>query len=124
MSKKKSIIWNINRSCAYNCKICCVDAYHVYSKNNQVKVNIKGLTKKLSFKRDKSVNLFDDANNHLQKRGLELTLKDKLKILGNLDIPVKIDFSGGDPLLLSENLRAIVLTNIPAIFFSDFPILL
>lgn len=53
------------------------------------------------------MNLFDDANKHLQEKGLESTLEDKLKILENIDIPAKIDFSGGDPLLLSENLQVL-----------------
>ena len=105
--ERKSIIWNINRSCKYDCAICCTDAYHISGKNNQINVRIDGLTKKLSFDRDKSINLFDDANKHLQEKGLELILEDKLRILENIDVPVKIDFSGGDPLLLSENLQVL-----------------
>lgn len=105
--ERKNIIWNINRICAYDCAICCTDAYHVSSKNDQISVKTDGLTKKLTFDRNKSIKLFDDANKHLQQRGLELSLEDKLKVLGNIDLAVKIDFSGGDPLLLSENVQVI-----------------
>ncbi len=105
--ERKSIIWNVNRIYAYDCAICCVDAYHVSSKNDSISVRIDGLTKELSFNRDKSIKLFDDANKYLEEKGLELCLEDKLKILNNIDIPAEIDFSVGDPLLLSENLEII-----------------
>lgn len=44
-----------------------------------------------------------DASDHFKKKGLELSLNEKIAILNNIDIPISIDFSGSDPLVVQEN---------------------
>lgn len=86
MEKNLDIIWNISLVCPWDCEICCVDAIHV------AKRNLYNLTTKIR-----------------QKQGKELTLKQKLDVLQNLqDHNVSINFSGGDPLVVSENLVVII----------------
>lgn len=103
--ERTNLIWNINRICAYDCAICCIDGFHVSTKRN--KIRISSSCKSFSFERDQTKSLFDDANCFLQNNGLELDLKDKFKIIENIDVPIKMDISGGDPLIISENYKVI-----------------
>lgn len=104
---KKNIIWNINRICTFDCSICCVDAFYVKKKNSEIIINSNSLDEPIIIKR-KSNSIFDEANVNLQKKGLELTLTDKFGIIENIDIPITLDFSGGDPLILKENMDVII----------------
>ena len=72
---KKSIIWNLTCRCSWNCKFCCMDAKYIGAKK---------------------VNVNKDFNFHFPN---ELSFQDKLKVIDNIDIPVRIDFSGGELLL-------------------------
>lgn len=79
----KSIIWNMTRQCAWNCKFCCVAAKYVGHFNRD----------KIGFK------LQDD----------ELSFEDKIKIIDQLKRgDYRIDFSGGDLLIDPSNLEVVL----------------
>lgn len=80
----KSIIWNLTRQCAWNCSFCCVDAKYV----GPYKLN-------------------PDCS-HDYHPADELSFNQKIKIIDNIDIPVRIDFSGGELLLDSMNTELII----------------
>ena len=83
---KIPIIWNITKACPWNCSFCCISAYHLPSSNKSLDIELK----------------------RLRKEGVELSLEDKLRIVGNLDEPhLEIDVSGGEPLLFNENIGII-----------------
>lgn len=104
--KRKNIIWNISRICPHNCAICCVDGFFISTKDEEIR--IRSSNEFYKFRKESLHNIYDEANLFLQKNGLELTLTDKLKIIENIDIPIKLDISGGDPLILTENFKAII----------------
>ncbi len=104
---KKNIIWNINKICAFDCSICCVDAFYVKKYNSEIIISSNSLVKPIIIER-KSNSIFDEANITLQQKGLELTLAEKFRIIENIDIPITLDFSGGDPLILKENFDVII----------------
>lgn len=105
LPKKLDIIWNVTRICGYYCSICCVDAIQVIKRKNQL-VLISGLHKEKTEcipATEKSSNIYIEAGKELAKRGRELSFEGKLQVLDNLKgMDVKIDFSGGDPLLLPD----------------------
>lgn len=79
------VIWNLTRLCSWNCLICCVSAIHVSNKQK------------------------DEAHKNMVYTGKELKLSDKMKIIDDLynnDIE-SIDFSGGDLLLIDENIQLV-----------------
>jgi len=107
-TKRLDIVWNITLICPWNCSICCVDAANVKSEGNKVKITYEGLTKEITVKKIKGLDIYDQALKIRQKQGFELSLKEKLQVLDNLeDVDFEIDFSGGDPLVCSENLEVI-----------------
>ena len=84
--KKVSLIWNITHACPWNCSFCCINAYYLPSSIKQLKIEL----------------------NKIKRRGIELSLEDKLKIVNNLDIPnIELDVSGGEPLFFKENVDII-----------------
>lgn len=97
----------MTRMCVWDCGFCCVDAYFVESRNNQIVLKRNGLRLETSFPRDRNLIFFEDVSDNLQKLGLELTLDDKLTILENVDLDVEFDLSGGDPLLVSDDVEVI-----------------
>ncbi|AWN81772.1 radical SAM/SPASM domain-containing protein [Candidatus Cardinium hertigii] len=108
MKQKIDIIWNTTLLCMWDCPICCVDAVHVRSKGDNIYIASKGLTKIDVIPKRKELSIFDQALTFRQTQGLELNLKEKLTILAHLSaFDSKIDFSGGDPMALSENLEVI-----------------
>lgn len=103
-----NIIWNMSLICPYDCSICCVDAVNVKSKGDKVKISYEGLTREIVVNRVKGLDIYDQALKIRQKKGLELSLEEKLRVLDNLEgVDFEIDFSGGDPLVCSENLEVI-----------------
>ncbi len=100
----------MTRVCPWNCHFCCVNAFHA-SKDKKSKIHIKakGYKDCFSIPRDSRKNtIYELASKRLQERKLELTFKDKLKVIENLKgITPIIDFSGGDPLLIKENIKVI-----------------
>ncbi|MBW6442767.1 radical SAM protein [Patescibacteria group bacterium] len=79
------LIWNITKACPWNCSFCCINAYYLPS--------------------------FESLETELEKikrKGVELSLEDKLKVVDNLDLEsFDIDISGGEPLLFRENVEVI-----------------
>jgi len=108
MRKKYDIIWNMSLICPWDCSICCVDAINVKVRGNKVKIVSEGLTRNDTVERNRQMTIYDQALKERQSRKLEASLEDKIKILDNLEgIEFEIDFSGGDPLVCSENLEVI-----------------
>lgn len=104
MKRKLDIIWNISLICPWDCDICCVDAVHVTQKQNKVilKSNRFGTT----YEKNKDQTIFTQAARIRQKQGLELIHEKKLNVIDNLSgHDVKINFSGGDPLVVFENIE-------------------
>ncbi len=80
-----SFIWNITTICPWKCSICFLNAHYVPNLNEIVKLNEK-----------------------LKSKNLAISYIDKIKIVENLDVSkIKIDVSGGDPLIIKENLNII-----------------
>jgi len=108
MDKNINLIWNMSLICPWDCGICCVDAVNVKSEKGKVKITSEGLTKEEFIERNERLSIYDQALQARQEKGLELSLEQKIAVLDNLDgIKFKIDFSGGDPLVCSENLEVI-----------------
>lgn len=83
---RTNIIWNITKACPWPCSFCCVGASYT---NPERESYSRGLS-------------------NLREKGLELSLEMKLRILENLDSgSLEFDLSGGDPLLISENLEVL-----------------
>lgn len=105
---KVDIIWNATLICPWDCKNCCVDAVHVAPHGSSVSIRSNSLEKHEVIHRYSAnrASPFEIAAKHRQSQGLELTYEEKLKILENLEgFDPKIDFSGGDVLILEENLE-------------------
>ena len=99
------VIWNLTRLCGWDCSICCVDAIHVRkSADGRALLASEALQRVESVVRKGNEDAFSAAARHFQHRGSELGLEAKLRILEHLEgFDVKLDFSGGDPLVLEEN---------------------
>lgn len=105
--KFNKLIWNITKICPWDCKFCCVDAYQITQSKCKLLIRKKGLKVTTAYTRNLSKNRYDDAYSRLKKEDLELSYFEKMKILNHIDFPVAIDFSGGDPLVISENFEII-----------------
>jgi MoaA/NifB/PqqE/SkfB family radical SAM enzyme len=99
-SPKLDIIWNTTMVCGWNCAACCVAATHVKQKNGLVFISTPELDRYEEIPADPGAgNIFDQALQHRQARGLELTFEQKLQVLDNLaGHRVQVDLSGGDVL--------------------------
>lgn len=108
-SKPTKIIWNITKICGWDCEFCCVDAYHVSKNKGEICIKSKGLTMTNRVPSDGGSNgkQYEIARDFLVSKKMEIGLIDKLRILDNINLNAEIDFSGGDPLLLTENLFVI-----------------
>jgi len=103
---KVDIIWNITRICPWDCAQCCVDAYHVRPAAGGVDIRFRGLSRTSTIPRQGRI--FDDAAAAMRRLGLEISLEEKLAVLEHLEgFDADIDFSGGDPLVVAENLEVI-----------------
>src|SRR5437016_1289425 len=95
---KVDIIWNITRVCPWDCAQCCVDAYHVTRDGDTVSVRHSGLAETITLPVVGTKRIFDVAAAEMVRRGLELSLEDKLRVVDAFDgYEADIDFSGGDP---------------------------
>jgi MoaA/NifB/PqqE/SkfB family radical SAM enzyme len=101
------VIWNITKICGWDCEFCCVDATHVKRTNSNIIIRTHCLSKIHNLKFERSMDTYELANKFLIKKGMELSLFEKLMVLNNIDLNSEIDFSGGDPLLLKDNLTII-----------------
>ena len=105
---KLDLIWNLSLVCPWDCEICCVDAAYVSSEDGEVVIKSGFLTDKITFVKEGRTSLFNQAARTLQEKKAELDLEHKLKVLDNLSgRTVKINFSGGDPLVVDENIEVI-----------------
>ncbi len=108
LQSKIKIIWNITKICGWDCEFCCVDAYHVSKNKNEICIMSKGLTEENRILSKGSIGKqFELAKDFLITKKMEIGLSNKLQILNNINLNSEIDFSGGDPLLLQENLTII-----------------
>ncbi len=101
------IIYNMTSICPHDCAVCCVDATHVTRRGEFVFMRTRGLTSERAVQRDNSEeSIYDLAARVLQAEGREISLEQKLRIVANIDIEgVRLDISGGDPLMVSDNLE-------------------
>lgn len=84
--QKIPLIWNITQACPWACSFCCINAYY------------------FPF----STELLETELDKIKRKGIELSLEDKLRIVNNLDTSnLEIDVSGGEPLLFKENVDII-----------------
>lgn len=105
VKRKIDIIWNTTRICPWDCEICCVDAIEVGRQQQLIQIRSRALKDVEKFDRqNRETSIYDEAAARLQAHGLELSLSEKLQVLANLaSFDIKLDISGGDPLVLSDN---------------------
>jgi MoaA/NifB/PqqE/SkfB family radical SAM enzyme len=102
------IIWNITRLCPWACDCCCVDAIQVRRQGEQIRLWSSGNGETALPYLTENSTVFEQAVKQIQSLRSELTLDEKLQVLENVrPFAPKIDFSGGDPLIVSENLEVI-----------------
>ncbi|MBI4154458.1 hypothetical protein HY498_00015 [Candidatus Woesearchaeota archaeon] len=112
VQKKLDIIWNMSLVCPWDCKICCVDAVHVTSRSDQFTIVANNLKDVGVFNRNSNDSIYNQATKIRQEERLELKFEQKIKVIDNLkDYKVKINFSGGDPLVVDENLEVMKYAN-------------
>lgn len=101
----RDIIWNVTSICGWNCAACCVSATHVKQKDGVALISSPELDRYEIIEDDgQGGNPFDRALRLRQRRGLELTLAEKVVILDNLrGHNIRLDISGGDVLSPREN---------------------
>jgi MoaA/NifB/PqqE/SkfB family radical SAM enzyme len=101
------LIWNMTLVCPYDCAICCVDAVHVKRKSSKITMWSNAGTTEIENDGDGGT-IYEQAGRHRQGLGLELGLDGKLRVLDHLSgFAPRLDFSGGDVLVLEENLQVI-----------------
>jgi len=101
------LIWNMTLVCPFDCAVCCVDAVHVSRRAGKVELHSEAGRHTLA--RDPAAgSIYEQAGRFRQRQGLELDLDAKLRVLDHLSgYSARIDFSGGDVLVLPENLEVI-----------------
>lgn len=101
------LIWNMTLVCPYDCAVCCVDAVHVSRRAGHIELRSEAGVHSIS--RDPEAgSIFEQAGRFRQQRGLELDLAKKLRVLDHLrGFRPRLDFSGGDVLVMPENLEVI-----------------
>jgi len=101
------LIWNTTLVCPYDCAVCCVDAVHVSRRAGRIELRSEAGMHSIS--RDPEAgSIYEQAGRFRQRRGLELDLAAKLRVLDHLDgFRPRLDFSGGDVLVMAENVEVI-----------------
>ncbi|MFJ2398668.1 radical SAM/SPASM domain-containing protein [Streptomyces sp. NPDC087843] len=103
------LIWSLTLVCPWDCPMCSVDAVHVRRHRGHTEVRSRALTvvDRLSGERETD-GIYVQAARWRQSRGLELNRADKMRVLDHLTgYDPKIDFSGGDPMVLPENVEVL-----------------
>lgn len=122
LDSELDIIWNMSLICPWDCEFCCTDAVNVSRKDSHIILISRSLEEYdycteteidqwPSFLKELNIspNYLDIALFHRQKKGLELSLEEKIRILESFgDKSAHIDFAGGDPLVCAENLIVIL----------------
>ena len=97
------LIFNTTLICQWDCEFCCVDAVQVKREADKLIIKSNNLQKIEKFEITDQ-NIYNQASKIRSSLGLELTLDKKKKIIDNVkEYNVRIDISGGDALLVSEN---------------------
>lgn len=101
------LIWNMTLVCPFDCAVCCVDAVHVSRRGDNVELRSEAGQHVLT--RDPAAgSIYEQAGRFRQRRGLELDLAAKRRVLEHLGgYSARIDFSGGDVLVMPEHLEVI-----------------
>lgn len=109
MKPKIDVIWNVTRLCMWDCDVCCVDATHIKANAKEICLKSNSLQDSTIITRDRNVgDIYAQAEKYLQDSGQELSFKEKLTVLDNLqDFEPKIDFSGGDPFISKDTIKLI-----------------
>lgn len=107
MAPVVDLIWNMTLVCPFDCAVCCVDAVHVSRHGDKVELRSEAGHRTLA--RDPAAgSIYEQAGRFRQRQGLELDLEAKRRVLDHLSgFSPRIDFSGGDVLVLPENLEVI-----------------
>lgn len=107
--RKVDIIWNTTLVCPWDCAICCVDAVHVTRSKDSITMRSQNLSKTETIPFvEGDHTIFEQAVHFRQDTGYELSLEEKFRVLDHLDgFDAKIDFSGGDPLVVPETVQLI-----------------
>jgi len=105
--KQIDIIWNVTRVCPWKCGQCCVDATYVYKRGQEIHLMSRALKERITLPyQEQQGSIFEQAARWQQSKGLELTLFEKFNVIDNLNgFNVKLDLSGGDFLVDSENIE-------------------
>jgi len=109
MRRPIDIVYNMTSVCPHDCALCCVDATQVTRKGDYVHIRTKGLsTEQLVRQQKSSESIYETAARVLQGCDLELSLEQKLRVIEHIDVDyVRLDISGGDPLLITDNFRVL-----------------
>jgi MoaA/NifB/PqqE/SkfB family radical SAM enzyme len=101
------LIWNMTLVCPFDCAVCCVDAVHVSRRAD--KIELRSEAGQHTLARDPAAgSIYEQAGRFRQRQGLELNLEAKRAVLDHLSgFSPRIDFSGGDVLVMPENLEVI-----------------
>jgi MoaA/NifB/PqqE/SkfB family radical SAM enzyme len=104
---KVDIIYNTTLLCPWDCAVCCVDAVQVKKVGSEVVLRSNGLASERTFPINKSYkNIYEQASAIQIQQGKALSLADKRRIIDHLEgYDAKIDISGGDAMILSDNLK-------------------
>ena len=101
------LIWNTTLVCPYDCAVCCVDAVHVSRRADRIEMRSEAGQQVIA-RSPSGGSIYEQAGRFRQREGLELDLPGKLRLLDHLDgYTPRLDFSGGDVLVLPENIRLI-----------------
>jgi MoaA/NifB/PqqE/SkfB family radical SAM enzyme len=99
------LIWSLTLVCPWDCPMCSVDAVHVRRHQGRTETRSDALTVTEQVPAGPPTSsIYVRAAELRQSRGHELDLPGKLRVLDHLSgFNPKIDFSGGDPMVLPEN---------------------
>jgi len=101
--KSIELIWTLTHLCHKKCRFCCVDAQYI-DENCTDYHSFKEFNYNLRIgKNTNPGNIFVPKTN-------ELSFNEKIRVIDNISLTnekIRIDFSGGDPFIIPENLKLI-----------------
>ena len=80
---KFDLIWTLDKICAWNCSLCCVDARYVKKKNDLIHIESNGLNINSPYIEGNG-SVYMQAATILRERGLALSVDQKLIILAKI----------------------------------------
>jgi len=103
-AKPLDIIWTTTKVCPHDCANCAASAIHVARRNREI-ILTQPNAEAEAIPLNPGQSIFDQALEHRQRQGLELTYQEKLRILDHLvGVPTRLDITGGDALIVTENM--------------------